>query len=235
MPSSLPNNQDGDDIQKYRLEEYDDPSNPHNPNILRLYRSHSWMRRAEEMLEMHPRDPDEAFIFYWIAFNALYAEDSAEPYETRRERDNFNAYFGKLLRLDTNGDINRALWERFQDEVRAFLENQFVYEPFWKFSNGVDVERYRNWAKWFDADRQAALDAITAMDTDTALKTLFDRMYVLRNQILHGAATYRSSVNRNQVRDGTAIMATLVPIFFNLMKDNIGDDWGKPYYPRLYM
>lgn len=232
MPISSPSDYAIDDIQKYRIKEYDE--NHDDPTALRLYRSYSWMRRADEILELQPEAPDEAFIFYWIAFNALYAEDSAEAQEAR-ERDNFNAYFEKLLRLDTNGEINQALWASFQDEVRGFLENQFVYEPFWKFANGVDIERYRNWARWFDTDRQNALDAITAMDTETALKALFDRMYVLRNQIIHGAATYRSSVNRSQVGEGTAIMATLLPIFFKLMQQNIGNDWGKPYYPRLYV
>lgn len=215
---------------KYRLEGYDNYS--YNPQALRLYRSYSWMARAEEIFTQYPEDPDEAFIFYWIAFNALYAEDSAEAQEAT-ERSNFNAFIEKLLNLDTQQEINQVLWVRFQDEVRGFLENEFVFEPFWKYHNGV--EGFDNWSIWFEKQKKDALEAIFEMDTLDALRTLFDRLYVLRNQILHGAATYRSSVNRTQVQDGTRILATLLPIFFEIMQANVeSTDWGKPYYRRLY-
>jgi hypothetical protein len=63
------------------------------------------------------------------------------------------------------------------------------------------------------------------------LSTLFDRLYVLRNQLVHGGATWNSSVNRAQVGDGARIMAFLVPLFIDLMMDNPEFAWGAPYYP----
>ena len=60
---------------------------------------------------------------------------------------------------------------------------------------------------------------------------LFDRLYVLRNQLVHGGATWNSSVNREQVKDGANILSFLVPIFVDLMMDNPQTDWGAPYYP----
>ena len=41
---------------------------------LRLRRSTSWLFRAETAMRDANGDPDAAFIFLWIAFNALYAE-----------------------------------------------------------------------------------------------------------------------------------------------------------------
>lgn len=38
-------------------------------------------------------------------------------------------------------------------------------------------------------------------------------------------------MNRAQVRDGAAILAFLMPVFVDLMMDNHGKDWGKPFYP----
>ncbi|WP_425067816.1 hypothetical protein [Reyranella sp.] len=38
---------------------------------------------------------------------------------------------------------------------------------------------------------------------------ILDRLYVLRNQLLHGGATWNSSVNRSQVRDGAAVLSRL--------------------------
>ena len=46
----------------------------------------------------------------------------------------------------------------------------------------------------------------------TVLSIVFDRLYVLRNQLVHGGATWNSQVNRQQLRDGVAILGTLVPL-----------------------
>ena len=54
---------------------------------------------------------------------------------------------------------------------------------------------------------------------------------VLRNQLIHGGATWNSSVNRSQVKDGAALLGVLLPIFIDILMDNPGNDWGRPYYP----
>jgi hypothetical protein len=62
---------------------------------------------------------------------------------------------------------------------------------------------------------------------------LFDRLYMLRNQLIHGGATWNSSVNRDQLRDGCEILGCLVPIMVDLMMDNPQEDWGRPFYPVI--
>ncbi len=54
---------------------------------------------------------------------------------------------------------------------------------------------------------------------------------MLRNQLLHGGATWRSSVNRAQVGDGARIMYFLVPIFIDVMLDHPEEDWGAARFP----
>ena len=73
------------------------------------------------------------------------------------------------------------------------------------------------------------------MDRDTArvLRILFDRLYVLRCQMMHGATTWNSSVNRTQVENGAAVLAALLPEMIDLMLDNPGIDWGTPHYPVI--
>ena len=68
-------------------------------------------------------------------------------------------------------------------------------------------------------------------DTVAVLMTLFNRLYVLRNQLMHGGATWGGKVNRRQVGDGAAIMGALVPHFVDLMMDHPDEDWGEPPYP----
>jgi hypothetical protein len=60
---------------------------------------------------------------------------------------------------------------------------------------------------------------------------LFDRLYVLRNQLVYGGAIWNSSVNRDQVRDGTKVLGWLLPVMVDIMMDNPDHDWGKPFYP----
>ncbi|MFD2577593.1 hypothetical protein ACFSTD_01000 [Novosphingobium colocasiae] len=68
-------------------------------------------------------------------------------------------------------------------------------------------------------------------DTARILSILFDRLYVLRNQLVHGGSTWNSDVNRAQVRDGAALLGCLLPIFIDLMMDNAGHEWPMPNYP----
>jgi len=61
---------------------------------LRVHRALSWLQRAE----MADDDFDAAFIFYWIAFNASYAEiEPGGP--PKNVRNSFEKYFKKSYLL----------------------------------------------------------------------------------------------------------------------------------------
>ena len=198
------------------------------PNNLRLrvHRAISWIQRAE--MAGIDGDPDVAFTCYWIAFNAAYAEDTEHAAEVSA-RALFSDYFDKILRLDDDGSIPNAIWEQFSVPVNDMLDNQYVYEPFWKHVNGVPG--FDNWESRLRSDMQAINQARAGQRTDLLLEKLFDRLYVLRNQILHGGATWNSSLNRKQVDDGAEIMAFLVPCFVSVMMDHPDEPWGENYYP----
>ncbi len=191
---------------------------------LRVHRALSWLQRAEAEDE----DFDAAFIFYWIAFNAAYADDQ-EKAKRSQARNAFEVFFNKLVRLDRAKRINGALWGNFADSVKSFLTNPFVFQPFWNYHN--HVLNYENWEKSFNASRILAQKELCSRNTARVLSILFDRLYVLRNQVLHGGATWNSTVNRNQLRDSVRILAFLVPLFVDLMMDNPEEDWGAPHYP----
>ena len=196
---------------------------------LRMRRAISWLERAEREKD----DPDAAFIFYWISFNAAYAADidfgdlfsEAGISEHRRFRD----YFHKVVSLDEAGLISDAVLHRFHRSVRPLLLNKFVFQPFWDFYNGK--QRGDNWESRFAQYNKEVGAALNNADAITILISLFNRLYVLRNQLVHGGATWNSSVNRRQVRDGAEIMAFMVPAFINLMLEHREVDWGPPYYP----
>ncbi len=188
---------------------------------LRVHRAISWQGRAEKEAD----DPDACFLFYWIAFNAAYAAEQ----NFTGEKDLFRTYLQKVADLDRENRIYDAVWTRFSGPIRLFLENRFVFGPFWHHLN--EIEGYENWDERFIASKHRFSQALKSTDTLTILSMLFDRLYVLRNQVIHGGATWNSGVNRDQMRDGTAILAFLVPVFIDLMMDSPHEDWGAPFYP----
>lgn len=71
------------------------------------------------------------------------------------------------------------------------------------------------------------------VDTIEILSMLFDRLYALRNQLIYGEATWNSRTNRDQLRDGAAILRNVVPVMVDLMMDAPRTDWGVPMYPAI--
>jgi hypothetical protein len=193
---------------------------------LRVHRSISWIGRAEE--EARRRDPDAQFIFLWIAFNAAYAGDLGE-HEVPGERDAYRAFFRQLASVDADRVIYNALWWKFSGPVRLLLANRYIFGPFWREAANGGGERA--WEGAFEASNRRARAALSSTDVAVVLEVVFDRLYVLRNQIIHGAATWSGSVNRSQIVDGAAVLAFLIPVFVDLMMDNPALDWGRPFYP----
>ncbi|QJD18124.1 hypothetical protein HGN31_01520 [Paracoccus sanguinis] len=194
---------------------------------LRVHRAISWIGRAEAC----EGDDDARFIFLWIAFNAAYADERAFQSVPQGERAAFLGYFDRLTALDSDRRIYKAVWQRFSGPVRLLLENRYVFHPFWQHHNGIDG--FADWEERFKASAKSFAQAFQSGDTARVLSFVFDRLYVLRNQLVHGGATWNSSINRAQVRDGAAILTFLLPIFADLMMENPNDDWGRPFYPVL--
>jgi hypothetical protein len=192
---------------------------------LRAHRAISWIGRAEACGE----DDDARFIFLWIAFNAAYADEREFQSVAPGERAAFVDYFGRLVARDEDRRIYKALWQRFSGPVRMLMENRYVFNPFWQHHNGIDG--FKDWEEKFRASSRSFTQAFQAGNSVRVLSFVFDRLYVLRNQLVHGGSTWNSGVNRAQVHDGAAILAFLMPVFVNLMMDNPQADWGRPFYP----
>jgi hypothetical protein len=192
------------------------------PARVRQHRAISWLARAEREDE----DADAQFIFLWISFNAAYAREIGPDLA---ERDQLVAFFARLLQVDTEQRLQRLLFEKFTGPIRTLIENRFVFEPFWRALREHDASD--RWEAQFNASKRAALASVVAGDTQRVLSIVFDRLYVLRNQIIHGGATWNSSVNRAQVRDGARIMLAIVPVLIELMLDHPELELGEINYP----
>ena len=88
--------------------------------------------------------------------------------------------------------------------------------------------RSARWQLAFQNSKSAALRALGSMDTQKVMGIMFDRLYTLRNQLLHGGATWNSNINRSQISQGAEIMGQVVPIVIHLMMNDHQRVWGEP-------
>ena len=200
-----------------------------SPFTLRMHRALSWLQRAEAAGE----DDDVAFVCLWIAFNAAYAQDLGQGTGSTSERQAFRNVMADVCALDQGKALSALVWQVFPGPIRLLLDNQYVFQPFWDALNNPrsDGSTPGHWREAFDDARQRVHRALAQQDTERVLYEVFVRLYTLRNQLMHGGATWNSSVNRSQVRDGRALLARVLPVMLGVMMDCPERFEGRPFYP----
>jgi hypothetical protein len=191
---------------------------------IRIHRAISWLKRADAETE----DADARFIFLWISFNAAYAQELGLE---QTERELLRAFLSRHVAADAARRLHALLFEKYSGPVRVLIDNHFVFEPFWRAVREHDASE--SWKASFSASQKAAMRAVMGMDTLTVLSVVFDRLYVLRNQLVHGGSTWNGRVNRRQVADGASLLYDLVPVLLACMIDNPELDWGPIAYPVI--
>ena len=194
------------------------------PFRLRIHRALSWLDKAQQA----QADLDIRVQALWIAFNAAYANE-IDGRTMLGDRGGFRCFLQTVCSLDKEKRIYGLVWQTFHGAIRSLLDNRYVFQPFWDFHNGLTSEA--SWRDDFDRAKKKVHTALSAQDTDTVLLVLFDRLYTLRNQIIHGGATYGSSANRSQLRDACNILSALLPEILQVMQLHSSRDWGRPFYP----
>lgn len=193
---------------------------------LRVHRALSWLDRAERADD----DLDARFIFLWIAFNAAYATTfDDEP--SRDEQRRFSTFLNVLIALDSQRRIEHLLWQEYANTIRVLLDNPYVFPDFWRYQAGQ--LREDQWRERFARARRKAFRRLAESNVPALLGIVLQRIYTLRNQLVHGGATWNGQANRPQLRDCVRLMAKLVPLIIELMMDHPQNDWGDVAYPYL--
>ena len=205
---------------KTKLKEVKDTEDKND--IIRLHRAISWLKCAEEQSD----NPDLKFITLWIAFNACYADNEIHD-NSLTEKERFREFILKLVKYDLEELFFNLLWNKFSGPVHLLIENKFAYKQFWDAQRGDKVD----WQKLFDKSIADSRIYLARQQVAKLLEVVLDRLYTVRNQLLHGGATYMSKVNRSQVKDASHILEFLMPIIIDIMITNIHDDWGYINYP----
>lgn len=186
---------------------------------IRIRRGLSWMECAQEL---GANAPDAAFVFHWSGFESLYSEPRPSPYDdAKAERD---AFLDIVFGLDVGQDalIYNSVIASESKTILTLAANAYVFTPFWKrYHAGEKSQSPSEWANpLIESVKQMIANLERREDgTQSALEILFDRLRELRNELVHGGATWKDSANRDQVKDGARIMSRLLPVFLDLMMD----------------
>ena len=188
---------------------------------IRLHRAISWLKSAEKQDD----NLDVKFISLWIAFNACYAVD-LNGISSKPEKAKLRDFTSSLVHFDRTRLYN-LFWEKYSGPVRVLIENKFVFEKFWEFNRG-DIDNYE---ASFNKSIATALNCLSKENIEGLIEIILERLYTLRNSIMHGGSTYNSKLNRAQLKDASNIMQLLVPIIIDIMLENYEHDWGEIAYP----
>ena len=172
---------------------------------IRLKRARSWLHKAR--LVASPHDLDAKFIYLWIAFNALYGTPRyrlmGKP--ERSESDDFKLFLGKIE------EVSYCAIENGLRPLAAAIEKVMR-------SHFLDIECWKRWDHEGIRDRQERVSSARNVYAEGLnLDQLFLRIYTLRNQILHGAATDGGQRNRESLKCATPILYTAVKVFIALV------------------
>lgn len=232
----------------------DIPQSEHNET--RMRRAWSWLHLSEKS-----RSHDEKFIFLWIAFNAAYGtelpgegvdkSESSNQKSSRRcseEIKRFTDFVNKIVERDHERAIETILWKKFpgpdllehkkksSGPVEGLLKNKYIFSLFWKWVKGKPEGK--NWRSKFEESNQWVFEARKKDNVRVVLEEVLKRLYVLRNQIIHGGTTFAEGWGRDQIRDGSRTMEALMPEILKIMQDDIDKNraskvWEKLDYPRV--
>ena len=194
-----------------------------NEQAIRLHRAISWLHCAQQA-----DNADMKFIALWVSLNACCALDQQET-QALAEHQQFSQFIELLIKHDSDGAIYSCLWEEYSLHVKNLIKNPYVFHPFWQSQR----QGNEHWRAEFDQSSLEALNALSRQRVADLCLVVLDRLFVLRNQLLYGGATFLSQVNRRQVEDGAGLLSFLMPVIIRIMLNAGDEDWGDIAYPVI--
>jgi len=194
-----------------------------HPTIVRFHRACSWLAATEER---DSEQLDELLILRWIAFNSLYGQWDVQQQQPRPDRECWREFVDRIWKLDQTGKLTELLREH-KPLVLTLLDDAYLSQYFWQEPTEKRKKTSRNkkshGQSWYVEKRWLKL-----------LDEVLNRIYTLRCQIIHGAATHNSQLNRRTLRHGNLMLTHLLTAQLEILIDcGADEDWGEMCYPPL--
>ncbi len=194
------------------------------PTAIRFHRACSWMAQVEK--DPEGTDHDLGLISLWISLNSLYGQWDDQKKTPKPDRECWQAFVDTILQLDDSSYVADALSEH-KRLVMTLLEDEYLSNFFWKEPStkraGQSKKAKYDAQGWYVEKRWVMI-----------LDQVLDRIYLMRCQLVHGAATYGGQLNRASLRRCVMMIQRLLPAFLMVWIDHGTDqDWGQMCYPPL--
>ena len=187
---------------------------------VRVHRMFSWLSRSQE-LPMDSSEDDAKLVWLWAAWNAIYGSwdqaggkpDEDLPSQERCLKMLYEADEQRHRHLETFLIEHKKLASALCGDL--WLSRQFWSEG--KLAAQKNAERAKR--NFLEAMREGRHRA--------ALDLTLSRVYLGRCQLVHGAATCGSRLNRAQIRRCATFMGHLLPVVSTIVTESFHDkSWG---------
>ncbi|MCA9087259.1 MAG: hypothetical protein KDA90_01350 [Planctomycetaceae bacterium] len=193
----------------------------HSSNV-RFHRACSWLQRCEQIHD--DSELDLALLSQWTAFNALYGQWDSDRSEPLPDRASWRQFLDRILQLDESQFLVDALQEN-KPLVMSIYDDEYLSGYFWEDPTEVRAKK----------SKKTKFEAQTWYlhgNWILILERLVERIYFLRCQLVHGAATFNSSLNRVAIRRCTQMMEHLLQaILLTWITHGADEEWGAMCYP----
>ncbi|MDA8031404.1 MAG: HEPN domain-containing protein [Alphaproteobacteria bacterium] len=218
-------------------------------NRTRMERALSWLERCEKC---SANEIDEQFLFLWISFNAAYGADEhlkkSAGDKKYRDRDKFITFLrliglrSQLIAKNAKDNTLVDLIHAHKDDLQKITQSRFLFHDFWRaeYHRKLEEKWEEKLGKEVKRMNKALQDVRSHADkgraVGTVLEIAFSRLYTLRNQIVHGGASWHDKYNRSSLRICNAVLDPFLRAILKTMLDVLETkpdiDWGgKVAYP----
>ncbi|RMF40703.1 MAG: hypothetical protein D6753_11065 [Planctomycetota bacterium] len=195
-----------------------------HPLPIRIHRAISWLEAAER--ENDGDRIDERLLLLWIGLNALYSRWNAQQREPVGDRSALKQFLTQILHIDHNHRV-AGLLQHQRELIEEILADKYTNSYHWSTDrggpdDGNDRARYLA-AQWYQQG-----------DWPRLLSETVHRIYFLRCQLVHGAATHGGNLNRQAVARSVRLLDPMLRTLLCVVIDGgVAVDWGELCYPPV--
>ncbi|MCE5327918.1 MAG: hypothetical protein LLG01_16040 [Planctomycetaceae bacterium] len=191
----------------------------HQAFSVRIWRGLSWLERSEST-----GDTESRFIYLWIAFNAIYGRLHDDGINAP-DHGSWQEFLASVVDADREDLLGTIMWSE-QLRILRLVDNQWLFRPFWQADPSAE--------KKLAASRQHVMKCLRNRSAVGVLQQVFERLYVLRQQVFHGAATSGSKLNRKYLESSAMLMSKIVPAMIAIMIiAGPQRNWGEICFPPV--
>ena len=197
---------------------------PQHPLAVRMHRTFSWLAAAE--CEDPDDQLDEKLIFRWIGLNSLFGRWNSCDHEPERDGRALTGFLTVMEECDKDALIKAYLIEQ-QTLISQICSDPFVNKFFWK---ALGTERRFNQRR----DEISIQRMYGDENYYQILHEVFSRIYLVRCQLIHGAATFGSKLNREIVKQCGIVLEGMIFAIIKIITDHAwSENWDDLCYPPV--